>query len=77
MLTADYRMSCAVLTPRLRALRLAAALSQDDLALKAGVSRMTITRGEHGEHIRLSSVRKIARALRVKPLDLYGSQSLT
>jgi transcriptional regulator with XRE-family HTH domain len=66
-----------VLTPRLRVLRLAAALSQDDLALKAGVSRMTITRGERGVHVRLSSVRKIARALRVKPTDLYGDQPVT
>lgn len=76
MLTAHYRISSAVLTPRLQEQRLAAALSQDDLALKAGVSRMTIARGERGEHIRLSSVRKIARALRVKPPDLYGSQPL-
>lgn len=77
MLVANYRISCSVLTPRLRVLRLGAALSQEDLAFKAGVSRMTVTRGERGEHIRVSSVRKIARALRVKPTDLYGSQPLT
>jgi transcriptional regulator with XRE-family HTH domain len=77
MLTTHYRIPSSVLTPRLQELRLAAALSQDDLAFKAGVSRMTIARGERGEHIRLLSVRKIARALRVKPTDLYGSQPLT
>jgi DNA-binding XRE family transcriptional regulator len=59
----------------LRALRLAAALSQDDLALKAGVSRATIVRGERGDHIRLSSVRQVARVLRVKPTALYGNQT--
>jgi transcriptional regulator with XRE-family HTH domain len=63
-----------VLTPRLRELRIAAALSQEDLALLAGVSRMTIARGERGEHVRLSSVRKIARALRVKPTALYDPE---
>ena len=62
----------AVLVPRLQAARLAAALSQDDLAEKAGVSRITIARGEHGEHIRISSVRKLARALKVRPVDLYA-----
>jgi transcriptional regulator with XRE-family HTH domain len=46
------------------------ALSQEDLAEKAGVGRTTIARGEHGEHIRPSSVRKIARALGVRPHEL-------
>jgi transcriptional regulator with XRE-family HTH domain len=70
------RISSAVQTPQLQELRLAAALSQEDLAIKAGVSRMTIARGERGEHIRLSSVRKIARALRVKPTTLYDGERL-
>jgi transcriptional regulator with XRE-family HTH domain len=43
------------------------ALSQDDLATKAGVTRSTVARGEHGLSIRPSSVRKLARALRVSP----------
>ena len=69
------RISRAVLVPRLQAVRLAAAMSQDDLAARAGVSRMTITRGEHGGQIRISSVRKLARALKVKPAALYAPPS--
>jgi DNA-binding XRE family transcriptional regulator len=46
------------------------ALSQDNLAEKADVGRTTIARGEKGEPIRPSSVRKLAAALGVKPWDL-------
>ena len=46
------------------------ALSQDDLAEAAGVGRATIARGERGQPIRPSSVRKLAKALGVKPWDL-------
>jgi transcriptional regulator with XRE-family HTH domain len=62
----------AVLAPRLLTLRLEAALSQEELAARARVSRMTIVRAEQGKPVRLSSVRKIARALRVRPRDLMG-----
>lgn len=70
----NSRISSVVLTPRLQELRLAAALNQEDLAFAAGVARMTIARAERGEHIRISSVRKIARALRVKPVALYADR---
>jgi transcriptional regulator with XRE-family HTH domain len=73
--TASYRMSRAVLVPRLRQLRNWAALSQDDLAELAKVSRVTIARGERGLPIRASSVRKLARALRVSPRELQQPPS--
>lgn len=59
-----------MLVPRLRQLREWAALSQEDLALRADVSRVTVTRAEQGLPIRISSVRKLARALRVTPREL-------
>jgi transcriptional regulator with XRE-family HTH domain len=59
-----------VFVPQLRRLRLLAALSQADLAARAGVSAVTVMRGEQGKPIRPSSVRKLARALRVRPRDL-------
>lgn len=61
-----------VLVPRLRELRLLAALSQADLASMAQVSPVTVMRGEQGKPIRPMSVRKLARALRVRPRDLQG-----
>jgi len=56
---------------RLRDLRLNAALSQDDLAKLAGVTRTTIIRLERGEPNPIpSTVRKLAEALNVKPQAL-------
>jgi transcriptional regulator with XRE-family HTH domain len=60
----------AVLVPGLRAIRLSRALSQDNLAERARVGRMTVIRGEQGKEIRLSSVRRLANALRVSPRRL-------
>ncbi len=58
---------------RLQELRLEQALSQDDLATLSGVNRTTIVRLEGGDpRARPSTVRKIARALRVKPAELMG-----
>jgi transcriptional regulator with XRE-family HTH domain len=57
--------------PRLRELRELAALSQEELARAAGVSRTTVARAELGliaPHP--STVRKLARALRRRPADL-------
>jgi transcriptional regulator with XRE-family HTH domain len=68
--TLDSGIVPVVLVPRLRELRLWAAMSQEDLADRAGVNRATVARAEQGKPIRLSSVRKLARALRVKPADL-------
>jgi transcriptional regulator with XRE-family HTH domain len=47
-------------------LRLDRGLSQEDLADKAGVGRTTVSRGERDGDIRISSARKLARALGVK-----------
>jgi transcriptional regulator with XRE-family HTH domain len=57
--------------PRLRELRELAALSQEELAQQAQVSRATIARAELGKitpHGR--TVRRLARALGVAPADL-------
>ena len=57
---------------RLRELRLRAAMSQADLAEKAGVARTTVIRLEQGDpNVQPSTLRKLARALRVKPTDLW------
>jgi predicted transcriptional regulator len=56
---------------RLKAARLAKMLSQDELAKKAGVSRVAITRLETGKvDARFSTVRKLAAALGVEPTEL-------
>jgi transcriptional regulator with XRE-family HTH domain len=65
-----YRPSRGVRVPQLRFYRERLALSQQDLADKAGVGRSTVARGEHDEEIRVSSVRRLARALRVTPQQL-------
>jgi len=58
---------------RLRDLRLQAALSQADLAERAGVARTTIIRLEAGDpNVLPSTLRKLARALRVKPAQLWN-----
>jgi transcriptional regulator with XRE-family HTH domain len=59
-----------VLVPQLRRLRLDRALSQDELAERAGVARTTVMRAELEQQIRPSSVRKLARALGVSPATL-------
>lgn len=51
----------------LRTLRLAAAMTQRDLARKAGVARVTVSRLESGQHASAYSVRRIADALDVTP----------
>lgn len=69
------RSSRDVFVPRLQMLRNDLALSQEDLAEKAGVGRATVARGERGGAIRPSSVRKLAKALGVKPRDLQRPPS--
>ena len=59
-----------MLVPGLRRLRDRRALTQEELAERAGVSRTTVMRAESGEDIRQSSVRKLARALGVRPATL-------
>lgn len=60
--------------PRVRWYRERAALSQDELAKKAGVSRVTVVRIEGGEDTFPSTARKLAEALNVAPSDLMESQ---
>ena len=56
----------------IREMRRRAAMTQDELAREAGVSMMTLSRIERGEsEPRASTLRKLARALEVKPRDLF------
>jgi len=57
----------------LKELRVRAALSQRDLAKAAGVAHTTIVRLEGGDpNVLPSTLRKLAKALRVKPTELIG-----
>jgi transcriptional regulator with XRE-family HTH domain len=63
-------------TPRLRELRERAALSQEDLAKKAGVARATIADLEANKRpARPSTRRKLAEALGVEPAELMDSEN--
>jgi transcriptional regulator with XRE-family HTH domain len=63
-------------TPRLRELREHAALSQEDLAKKAGVARATIADLEAIKRpARPSTRRKLAEALGVEPAELMDSET--
>ena len=63
-------------TPRLRGLRERAALSQEDLAKKAGVARATIADLEANKRpARPSTRRKLAEALGVEPAELMDSET--
>lgn len=56
---------------KLRAARVRAIMSQEDLARAANVSRQTVARLEAGGPAPYpSTIRKLAKALRVKPQDL-------
>ena len=77
--TAGVRSSIVSTVPvlhRLRELRLRAALSQADLADRAGVARTTIIRLEQGDpNVLPSTLRKLARVLHVKPYELWEEQA--
>lgn len=60
-------LSLTVDPAALRRLRLAAALSQRELAAAAGLDRLTVTNLEAGRPARLASIRKLAHALGVQP----------
>jgi transcriptional regulator with XRE-family HTH domain len=60
-------------TPRLRELRERAALSQEDVAARAGVARATIADLEAGKRpARPSTIRKLAKGLDVEVTELYA-----
>lgn len=67
-------MMRVVLVPQLRRIRDARALTQEELAERAGVDRTTIMRAEAGQHLRQSTVRKLARALGVSPATLQRAE---
>jgi transcriptional regulator with XRE-family HTH domain len=59
--------------PRLRAIRIARALSQAELGERSGVSRVAITRLERGDvDARFATIRRLAQALDVEPADLMA-----
>ena len=60
---------------RLRAIRERKALTQDELADLAGVSRQTVVKIERGLEPRPPTIRKLARALGVEPADLMEPES--
>lgn len=60
--------------PRLKSVRLAKMLSQEELAEKSGISRVAITRLERGTvDARFQTVRKLAAALGVEPTELTAA----
>ena len=61
-----------IVLPHLRTWRLRAALSQEDLAELAGVARSTVINAERGQSILPSTLRALAKALRLKPHELLG-----
>jgi transcriptional regulator with XRE-family HTH domain len=62
--------------PRLKSVRLAKMLSQEELAEKAGLTRVAITRLERGDvDARFRTVRKLAEALGVEPTELTEAAS--
>jgi transcriptional regulator with XRE-family HTH domain len=62
-----------VTLPRLKRLRERAALSQEELGEQAGLARTTVLRLEKGgEAPYPSTIRKLARALGVRPDQLMG-----
>lgn len=56
--------------PALRQRRHEAAMTQVELAESSGLTEASIVRLEHGQPARMSTIRKLAKALKVKPIDL-------
>jgi transcriptional regulator with XRE-family HTH domain len=60
-------------TPNLRAVREARLLSQTELAERAGLTQASVSHLERGRSAQGSTVRKLARALRVRPAKLLAN----
>lgn len=74
MLTSRYTAPVLKLG-RLRYVRERAPMTQEELAHRSGVHAVTISRLESGEQAaRPGTIRKLARALRVKVAELYGEE---
>jgi predicted transcriptional regulator len=61
-----------VATPALRYWRMQLAVPQVELAERANVGRNTVMRLEAGGVARLSTIRRLAEALQVRPADLMA-----
>jgi transcriptional regulator with XRE-family HTH domain len=57
---------------RLRTIREDQALTQRELARRAGLTQATIVKAEQGADVRLSTQRRLAEALGVHPRELRG-----
>jgi DNA-binding XRE family transcriptional regulator len=58
--------------PHLRKLRESKFLTQKELAEQAGVHEITVVRLEAEDNAQLSTAKKLAKALGVKPEELVG-----
>jgi transcriptional regulator with XRE-family HTH domain len=66
-------LSCMVTLSRLRYFREQAALTQQELAERAGLTRLTVMLLEQGQQQpRPATTRKLARALKIRPADLMA-----
>jgi transcriptional regulator with XRE-family HTH domain len=64
----------SIAVPALRYWRTRRAMHQVELAEAADVSLISVQRGEAGQALRLLTVRKLARALRVEPDQLMAAR---
>jgi transcriptional regulator with XRE-family HTH domain len=64
-------------TPSLRYWRMQRALTQQELADKAGVDLTSAQRGERNAQLRLSTIRRLAEALGIKPAQLMTAPPMT
>ena len=67
---AGGRHSIRVDVEKLLELRVNQGLTQRDLARKAGISNATLSKIEHGRNTRPPTLKKLADALGVEPVDL-------
>ena len=68
-----YRSEAVPTLPTLKRIRESQFLTQADLSMRSGVSRVTIVRLESGDaEARFSTIRKLAKALRVRPAELVS-----